>query len=187
MSEETMKWGLFSVAQTVKFINNEASSIHGNIKAASVYTSESGEWKLGGFEVLSNLKDDEAIIYNHGTLLPDSARFTPPELASGWETIKKNPATALDAYDFAILIHETFNGDFLGSDQLGQTKNIPLAMTTQYKRLCNPNPKARVSVGNFLEQGRRRGGFFDTPLISLTEGVDSIGMKSEDEREEFLK
>lgn len=28
-----------------------------------MYTSESGEWKLGGFEVLSNVKDDEAIIY----------------------------------------------------------------------------------------------------------------------------
>lgn len=30
---------------------------------ASIYTSESGEWKLGGFEVLSNVKDDEAVIY----------------------------------------------------------------------------------------------------------------------------
>ncbi len=49
--------------RTVKFINDEASSIHGNLKVASVYTSESGEWKLGGFEVLSNVKDDDAIIY----------------------------------------------------------------------------------------------------------------------------
>jgi SCY1-like protein 1 len=49
--------------RTLKFINNEASSIHGNVKVASIYTSESGEWKLGGFEVLSNVKDDEAIIY----------------------------------------------------------------------------------------------------------------------------
>jgi hypothetical protein len=59
--------------KTVKFINDEASSIHGNLNVASVYTSESGEWKLGGFEVLSSIKDDEAIIYvgqvNPGTLL----------------------------------------------------------------------------------------------------------------------
>ena len=53
-----------SVAQrTIKFINDEASSVHGSLKIASVYTSESGEWKLGGFEVLSNVKDDDAIIY----------------------------------------------------------------------------------------------------------------------------
>jgi SCY1-like protein 1 len=49
--------------RTIKFINDEASSVHGSLKVASIYTSESGEWKLGGFEVLSNVKDDEAIIY----------------------------------------------------------------------------------------------------------------------------
>jgi len=48
---------------TVRFINDEASSVHGNLKVASIYTSESGEWKLGGFEVLSNVKDDDAVIY----------------------------------------------------------------------------------------------------------------------------
>jgi SCY1-like protein 1 len=49
--------------KTIKFINDEASSIHGSLKAGTIYTSESGEWKLGGFEVLSSVKDDEAIIY----------------------------------------------------------------------------------------------------------------------------
>ncbi|KFZ14951.1 hypothetical protein V501_02973 [Pseudogymnoascus sp. VKM F-4519 (FW-2642)] len=187
MSEETIKWGLFSIAQTVKFINDDASSIHGSLKAASVYTSESGEWKLGGFEVLSSLKDDEAVIYRYGSLVPESARYMPPELAkSGWETIKKNPATALDAYNFGILLFETFNGDFLGSDQVGQTKGIPSNMQPAYKRLINANPKSRSSVAHFLDQGRRNGGFLDTPLIKLTEGVDSLGMKSENEREEFL-
>jgi SCY1-like protein 1 len=63
LSPETIKWGLNGVATTIKFINNDASSIHGNLKAASVYTSESGEWKLGGFELVSNVKDDDAVIY----------------------------------------------------------------------------------------------------------------------------
>lgn len=187
MSEETVKWGIFSVAQTVKFINDEASSIHGAIRAGSVYTSESGEWKLGGFEVLSSLKDDDAIIYNHGPLLPDASRYAPPELQAGWETIKRNPATAVDAYSFGILIWESFNGDMPSTDQLSRPGSIPIQMAPTYKRLINANPKARISVANFLQQGQRSGGFFDTPLIKLTEGVDSLGMKSEGEREEFLK
>jgi hypothetical protein len=49
--------------RTIKFINTDASSIHGNLKVGSVYTSESGEWKLGGFEVLSSVKEDESAIY----------------------------------------------------------------------------------------------------------------------------
>ena len=80
LSAETSKWGLFTIAvreigrlktqlyanpiqNTLSFVNDEASSIHGNIRLSSVYISQSGEWRLGGFEVLSSMKDDDAIIY----------------------------------------------------------------------------------------------------------------------------
>jgi SCY1-like protein 1 len=92
----------------------------------------------------------------------------------------------VDSFNFGTLIFEVFNGDYNGADQAGQTKHIPPTMHSSYKRLTNANPKARVSVGHFLEQGQRSGSFFDTPLIKLTEGVDNLGVKSETEREEFL-
>jgi SCY1-like protein 1 len=120
-------------------------------------------------------------------LVPDAGRYTPPELKSGWDAIKRNPIPAVDSYNFGTLIFEIFNGDFTGQDQAGQTKNIPPSMHSSYRRLVNANPKARLSVGHFMEQGRRSGGFFETPLIKLTEGVDNLGMKSEQERDEFLK
>ncbi|KAK4241018.1 armadillo-type protein [Achaetomium macrosporum] len=187
LSPETAKWGLYSIARTVKFINDEASSVHGSLKVASVYTTESGEWKLGGFEVLSNVKDDEAVIYTYGSLVPDSGRYTPPELAkSGWDALKRSPHSAVDAYGFGALIFEVFNGSFNGGDQAGQTKNIPPSMHSSYKRLTNANPKARLSVAHFLEQGRRHGAFFDTPLIKLTDGIENLGVKTEEEREAFL-
>ncbi|KZL76941.1 SCY1 protein kinase, partial [Colletotrichum tofieldiae] len=193
LTPETIKWGLSSVAaltvvqRTIKFINDEASSIHGNLRVGSVYTSESGEWKMSGFEVLSNVKDDEAVIYTYGSLVPDSGRYAPPELArGGWDAIKKSPHSAVDSFGFGCLIFEVFNGDFMGSDQAGQTKNIPPTMQQSYKRLVNPNPKARVSVGHFLEQGQRSGSFFDSPLIKLTEGIENLGVKTETEREQFL-
>lgn len=44
--------------------------MHGSLKAGTIYTSESGEWKLGGLEVLSSMKDDEAIIYVCKTIVP---------------------------------------------------------------------------------------------------------------------
>ncbi|EGS18254.1 uncharacterized protein CTHT_0062760 [Thermochaetoides thermophila DSM 1495] len=187
LTPETARWGLYNIARTVKFINDEASSVHGNLKVASIYTTESGEWKLGGFEVLSNIKDDEAVIYTYGSLLPDSGRYTPPELAkSGWDAIKRNPHSAVDAWDFAALIFEVFNGTFSGSDQAGQTKNIPPSMHSSYKRLANANPKVRLSVAHFLEQGRKNGSFFDTPLIKVTDGIENLGIKSEEERDAFL-
>src|SRR3569833_3135891 len=124
----------------------------------------------------------------YGSLVPDSARYTPPELTkSGWEAIKRNPHSAVDSFNFGTLIFEVFNGDFASADQAGQTKGIPPSMHSTYKRLVNANPKSRLSVAHFLEQGQRRGSFFDTPLIKLTEGVDNLGVKSETEREAFLE
>ncbi|KAL2202765.1 kinase-like protein [Sarocladium strictum] len=189
LTPETIKWGLHSVARqrTIKFINTDASSIHGALKVGSIYTSESGEWRVGGFEVLSSIKDDESIIYTYGGLVPDSGRYAPPELAQGgWEVIKKNPHAATDAFGFGTVVFEVFNGDYTGPDQAGVTKNIPPTMQSSYRRLCNANPKARISVGNFLDQGSRSGAFFDSPLIKMTEGIDNLGVKSEAERDQFL-
>ncbi|KAL9006413.1 MAG: hypothetical protein Q9188_000818 [Gyalolechia gomerana] len=60
-------------------------------------------------------------------------------------------------------------------------------MHQSYKRLLQQNPKVRLGVSHFREQGRRSGGFFETPLIKLSEGIESLGLKSDGEREDFLK
>ena len=37
--------------------------MHGNVRVSSVFTSESGEWKLAGLELLSSMKENDAVIY----------------------------------------------------------------------------------------------------------------------------
>lgn len=187
LSEGTIKWGLHSISLTLKFVNNDASSVHGCVRVGSVFTSESGEWKLGGFEVLSSMNDDDAIIYNYGSLVPDANRYAPPEVAGGWTAIKKNPLSAADSYGLGVLIYEAFNGSFRGADELAQPGNVPKDMVQVYRRLVNANPKMRLSAGHFVDQGKKRGGFFETPLIHITEGAESLGLKNAEEREEFLR
>lgn len=192
---------------TLKFINGDASSVHGVVRASSVFTSESGEWKLGGFDILSSMNDENAVIYvslysstrrrcalltahlqTYGSLVPDAARYTPPEVVkSGWDTIKRNPLTAIDSYGLGILVYEVYNGNFTGGDQVGKTTNIPPSMHQSYKRLCTANPKLRLSPAHFVEQGKKSGGFFETPLIRLTDDIESLGLKNDAEREEFVK
>jgi SCY1-like protein 1 len=60
-------------------------------------------------------------------------------------------------------------------------------MQQSYKRLCTANPKLRLSPGHFVEQGKKHGGFFQTPLIRMTEDIESLGLKTDAEREEFIK
>ncbi|KAF1835075.1 ARM repeat-containing protein [Decorospora gaudefroyi] len=187
LTEETTKWGLHNIAKTLKFINADASSIHGCIRPASIFFSESGEWKLGGFDALSSVKEDDSILPTYGSLIPDAGRYMAPEVAKGgWEVIKQNPTPAVDAYNYGILIFEVFHGGYNSSDQLVQMKSIPPTMHQSYKRLLNPNPKSRMSISQFLDQGKRIGGFFQTPLIQVTEDIDNLGLKAEDERNELL-
>lgn len=108
-------------------------------------------------------------------------------MKGGWDVIKRHPLAAVDAYGLAILIFEVFNGHFSGGDQVGKITNIPPSMQQSYKRLCAANPKLRLSPAHFLEQGKKHGGFFQTSLIRLTEDVESLGLKSDAEREEFIK
>jgi hypothetical protein len=51
----------FKVA--LAFINDSCNSTHGNLNINSIFISPSGEWKLGGFEVLSSPKDELAVLY----------------------------------------------------------------------------------------------------------------------------
>lgn len=60
-------------------------------------------------------------------------------------------------------------------------------MQQSYKRLCTANPKLRLSAAHFVEQGKKHGGFFQTSLIRLTEDMESLGLKDDTEREEFIK
>lgn len=45
------------------FINDSVASTHGSVRPNAIFISPSGEWKLGGFEVLSNPKDDNPVLY----------------------------------------------------------------------------------------------------------------------------
>lgn len=103
-----------------------------------------------------------------------------------WDSIKKNPISATDSFGYGLLCHECFAGSFASAEQATQAKAVPSDMQVAWRRLLNPSPKTRLSTANFLEQGRRIGGFFNSPLINLSEGVDQLGLMTESERDEFF-
>ncbi len=130
---------------------------------------------------------DFSLLHSHRDYAAASSFYMPPEaVKSGWDAVKQQPLAAVDAYMFGVFIYEAFNGHPTGADALGNRGSIPQSMYQSYKRLLNPNPKARLSVGHFFEQGLRQGGFFKTRLIELTEGIENLGLQSESERIEFL-
>lgn len=99
------------------FVNDSCTSTHGYVRVDSVFLSPSGEWKLGGFDVLSNAKDEAAVLYVRGLLmtayvlimipinqfnghlLPDANLYASPEVKKeGWSVLKEYDSHFLKLY-----------------------------------------------------------------------------------------
>ncbi|ODQ65835.1 ARM repeat-containing protein [Nadsonia fulvescens var. elongata DSM 6958] len=181
LKSESITWGLYSIVSCLKLINIEASSIHGNINVTSVFITESGDWKIGGFEVLTNTKDpSDSCVYTYGGLVPGNTN-APPEVAkSGWQILQNTqPINACDSWQLGALIANIFN--ILG-------KPVPTKLLANQRKLVANNPRLRPSFQQLLEQGRVPGGFFNTAAIEVTESLASITifLQQADQRERFL-
>jgi SCY1-like protein 1 len=54
---------LHRIATALAFLNESVAATHGNIRKEAIFVAASGEWRLGGFDLLSNSKDDDAVLY----------------------------------------------------------------------------------------------------------------------------
>ncbi|KZV89648.1 ARM repeat-containing protein [Exidia glandulosa HHB12029] len=197
--QEYLVWGLHRVSVALAFINDSAASTHGAVRADSILISPSGEWKLGGFEVLSNPKDEAAVLYNMGSLLPDANVYCSPEVRkSSYAVLKDHDPAVADAYALGILINSVFNPTFSvppttqpPHPQIAASSRgaIPPPIFAHYKRLLNPSPKARLTPKGFLELGMDTAtGFFAlNPLVRVCAGLDNFAVASESDKTELIR
>ncbi|RPD63710.1 ARM repeat-containing protein [Lentinus tigrinus ALCF2SS1-6] len=201
--EAWLVWGLHRISVALAFLNDSATSTHGNVRVDSVFISASGEWKLGGFDVLSNPKDDAAVLYTMGGMLPDASTYSSPEVKKGgYSVLKELPTAAADAYGLGLLIHFTFNPNHTlpataqpphPPPTAASRGTIPTSIFPAYKKLLNPNPKARLTPAHFLELGMSQtagdgSGFFATNrLVKVCAGLDNFNLASESEKASLLK
>ncbi|KAG0295803.1 hypothetical protein BGZ97_004729, partial [Linnemannia gamsii] len=201
-----IRWGLFKVATVLKFLTVDATFIHGNIRTSSIFITKSGEWKVGGFEALSSLKEDQPAILTFAGLIPESNRYAPPEVRKkSWDAVKDplieadpimftlvctDPSFELwstDTWHYACLIYEVYNGAFTNPEQLASPGKIPAEMAPFYKNLLRPDPKTRPSVGDFLDKGMQAKGFFQNDLIQIVNFLENFSVKEPLQRDTFLR
>ncbi|SCZ96994.1 BZ3500_MvSof-1268-A1-R1_Chr4-2g06919 [Microbotryum saponariae] len=201
LAEESKVYGLLHLVTALAFLNKDGASIHGNIRPESVWITQGGEWKLGGMELTTRKDDDSGVIWNYAGLLPDARSYTSPEVRKGgWTALKEHEASALDSYQLYLLIFVIFNGalppTFSSSSSPptlpGTRGQTPQNIYTTWRRLGNPNPKARLRTDLFLELGI--GSESGTPgwwpsnrLVKLSAALEGFSLASEAEKMELLK
>ncbi|KAI9077939.1 hypothetical protein K1719_040068 [Acacia pycnantha] len=105
--DEYYAWGLHQIAKAVSFLNNDCKLIHGNVCLASVVVTQTLDWKLHAFDVLSEF--DGSNEASTGQMLQYAwlvgSQYKPMELAkSDWAAIRKSPPWAIDSWGMGKLL-----------------------------------------------------------------------------------
>ncbi|KNE89963.1 SCY1 protein kinase [Puccinia striiformis f. sp. tritici PST-78] len=191
-------WGLSRIVSALKFLNGPGTSTHGNLRLTSIFITQSGEWKLSGFEVLSSPKDPQPILYTLGGLFPEAARYASPELMkTGYEVLKELDPACLDSYQLYLLIQTLFNNLPPSADVTSQQRgSIPPALFSAARRLASASPKSRLKAETFWEIGLGNGeggggvagAFFrENRLIKVCNGLEGFSLASQGERASLVK
>ncbi|RKP38644.1 armadillo-type protein, partial [Dimargaris cristalligena] len=183
--DQLISWGLYTIAQAVKFLNVDCKLVHGNLRSSSVYVTPAGEWRLGGFETLCNPSEPDAVIKTYHGLLPSIQQYCPPEIQSqNWSSLENG---SLDGWQFATLIYESFQGKLNTAADLSHTDTIPSTMLRAYKQLLAPAPNSRMTVAQFMAAGTQPRSFFDNEFIRTNLFLENLSVKDVKEKNEFFR
>lgn len=188
--QEWISWGLSRVANALKFINADAGSVHGNVRPETVFLSQAGEWRLGGFELLTAKADVEGVLWSMGGLVPDGSAFVSPEVRQGgWTVLRDQEPSALDSYSFSLLAFAAFNGLVPGAGtSMPPQGSVPPPLFAALRRMMAPNPKSRMPIAALVESASAQGGFWkENRLTRLSESFENFMLATERERSEAIR
>lgn len=181
--DEYLAMGMLHMTNAVSFLNNDCKLIHGNICLSAVVVTASLDWKLHGFDLLSEhaLPSDHALA-NAQWMVGD--QYKPAELARGeWPVIQQGPPWAVDAWGLGCLTQEVFAGSTMTSvENLRRTDVIPPALLQDYQKLLSSAPARRLNPAK-VAQSR----FLNNRLVDVVAFMENIAVKDSVEKESFFR
>ncbi|MED6217723.1 hypothetical protein PIB30_020354 [Stylosanthes scabra] len=185
--DEYYAWGLHQVAKAVSFLNNDCKLVHGNVCMASVVVTQTLDWKLHAFDVLSefdgNNETSSTSMLQYAWLV--GAQYKPMELVkSDWAAIKKSPPWSIDSWGMGCLIYEIFSGTRLGkTEDLRNTGSIPKSLLPDYQRLLSSTPSRRLNTSKLIENSE----YFQNKLVDTIHFMEILSLKDSVEKDTFFR
>ncbi|XP_063283050.1 protein-associating with the carboxyl-terminal domain of ezrin [Pelobates fuscus] len=157
LSTDEICAGVYDVLQALVFLHERGMVSHNNVCLSSVFVSEDGHWKLGGMEMVCKLTE----------VVPESAEFG---------IIPISLSHARDAFSFGRL------AESLLAHVKDQNEALSSFKSTVKNSLLNPEPELRPAISTLLSHG-----FFRNDFLEVVNFLESLTVKSEDEKSEFFK
>lgn len=187
-------YGIHGIAHALLFINMNAQCLHGHLDiASSVFVNAQGEWKLFGFEVLTNLTSDpDQPIYRLAGKLPGSHDDLPDEVANGgMDAIRQFPikydSYRLGHFIFSVLTRQSFDTSVAvgHSELLAGSNKIPKPISLQVKRLVSAKPNLRITVEKFVQETEDY--FSGNTLVAFSKILEELKFLNEADKLAFFK
>ncbi|KAL7146677.1 hypothetical protein ABFS83_06G057500 [Erythranthe nasuta] len=194
--DEYFAWGLHRIAKAVSFLNNDCKllrimfsvlQVHGNVCMASVVVTQTLDWKLHAFDVLSEFDGNNEA--STGPMLQYEwligSQYKPMELSkSDWSAIRKSPPWAIDSWGLGCLIYELFSGLKLSrTEELRNTASIPKSLLQDYQRLLSSMPSRRLNSSKILENSE----YFQNKLVETIQFMEILNLKDSVEKDNFFR
>ncbi|KAL6992620.1 hypothetical protein U1Q18_010732 [Sarracenia purpurea var. burkii] len=185
--DEYYAWGLHRIAKAVSFLNNDCKLVHGSVCLASVVVTQTLDWKLHAFDVLSEFDGNNEA--SAGPMLQYEwlvgSQYKPMELLkSDWATIRKSPPWAIDSWGLGCLIYELFSGMKLSkTEELRNTASIPKSLLPDYQRLLSSMPSRRLNSSKLAENCE----YFQNKLVDTIHFMEILNLKDSVEKDTFFR
>ncbi|PWZ32845.1 hypothetical protein Zm00014a_014315 [Zea mays] len=185
--DEYFAWGLHQISKAVSFLNNDCKLVHGNVCLASVVVTQTLDWKLHAFDVLSefdaNNEASGSPMLQFEWLV--GMQYKPMELSkSDWASIRKSPPWAIDSWGLGCLIYELFSGAKLArTEDLRNTASIPKSLLPDYQRLLNSTPSRRLNPSKLIDNSE----FFQNKLVETIQFMEILNLKDTFEKDSFFR
>ncbi|KAJ1285966.1 hypothetical protein BS78_03G317800 [Paspalum vaginatum] len=185
--DEYFAWGLHQISKAVSFLNNDCKLVHGNVCLASVVVTQTLDWKLHAFDVLSefdaNSEASASPMLQFEWLV--GTQYKPMELTkSDWASIRKSPPWAIDSWGLGCLIYELFSGVKLArTEDLRNTAPIPKSLLPDYQRLLSSTSSRRLNPSKLIDNSE----FFQNKLVETIQFMEVLNLKDSVEKDSFFR
>ncbi|KAM9896082.1 hypothetical protein OXX79_007680 [Metschnikowia pulcherrima] len=195
ISKDAKLYGIYNITKALAFINTKANCLHGSLDiSSSIFVNAQGEWKLFGFELLTNLSSDpDQPIYRLSGNLPGFDENLPPEVAEGGADAIRGAPFKFDAYRLGLFVVSLFSSIDFHNPYIHKGRNVLSAQ----ERTKLPRPLAslvtkliaqhqsRITAEDFARESE--GFFVSNKLVKFSHVLDEIKFENQASKLIFFK